>query len=158
MPPARTKPATAPVEKGPVQPVPEQPHPPVDPAPGPPPASGPTGLELSVAAPLEPLAAPALAEPPPAPAAVPLGVQRHQPLTTTGTELVDEDGNPLPDDLAVLFDLTRPEQTVVYPRLRIYERQTYTGSRRTVTKLLYTPGNAVPRAEVDQLRRALSKA
>ncbi|AUY50475.1 hypothetical protein [Streptomyces sp. CB01881] len=120
-----------------------------------PPAS-PPGMELSAAAPLEPPTAPPAPEPAPSPEPpTQPGITAHQPLVVDHTDLVGEDGNELPRDLAELFDLTHPEWTVVYPRLRIYQRRTYTGSRRTVTQLLYTPAQSIPRAEFDQLQRAL---
>ncbi|GAA2746103.1 hypothetical protein [Kitasatospora cinereorecta] len=121
------------------------------------PPAGPPGMELSAVAPIEPPTAPPSTElafspePPTQP-----GITAHQPMVVDHTELVGEDGNELPHDLAELFDLTHPEWTVVYPRLRIYQCRTYTGSRRTVTQLLYTPAQSIPRAEFDQLRQALS--
>ncbi|WP_406205243.1 hypothetical protein OH807_30500 [Kitasatospora sp. NBC_01560] len=143
-PPAKT---TAAAPNAPSGPVAEQPAAPA-------PAAAP-GVELSAAAPLEP---PTDASPPPPPSVDPPaspGITLHQPLASADVVLVDEDGNELPPVLADLFDLTHPEWTVVYPRVRIYQRRTYTGSRRSVTRLLYTPSQSVPRAEVDQLRQAL---
>ncbi|MGW4891076.1 hypothetical protein ACWEQL_02235 [Kitasatospora sp. NPDC004240] len=117
-----------------------------------PPAS-PPGMELSAATPLEPPTASHAPEPAPSrqPPAQP-GITAHQPLVVDHTELVGEDGSELPHDLAELFDLTHPEWTVVYPRTRIYRRRTYAGSHRTVTQLLYTPAQPIPRGEFDQLR------
>lgn len=68
---------------------------------------------------------------------------------------MDEDGTALTTDLAELFDLTQPERTVIYPRVRIYQRFTYPGSVRTVTQLLHTPGHGIPRPEFEALRQAL---
>ncbi|MFI6447800.1 hypothetical protein [Kitasatospora sp. NPDC050543] len=120
------------------------------------PEASPPGMELSAAAPLEPPAAAHASEPAPNPEPpTQTGITAHQPLVIDHMELVGEDGSELPHDLAELFDLTHPEWTVVYPRLRIYQRRTYTGSQRTVTQLLYTPAQSIPRAEFDQLRMAL---
>ncbi|MFE7526723.1 hypothetical protein ACFU7Y_13470 [Kitasatospora sp. NPDC057542] len=83
------------------------------------------------------------------------GITAHQPLATGHAELVDEDGTPLPHDLEQLFDLTHPEQTVVFARLRIYQSRTYPGTHRTVTQLLYVPTQSIPRDEFERLRLAL---
>ncbi|MEV8095249.1 hypothetical protein [Kitasatospora sp. NPDC085879] len=116
-----------------------------------PPPAGPPGMELSAAAPLEPPTASPAPEPAPSPEPpTQPGITAHQPLAVDHTELVGEDGNELPYDLAELFDLTHPEWTVIYPRLRIYQRRTYTGNRRTVTQLLYTPAQPIPRGELDR--------
>ncbi|MEV7926135.1 hypothetical protein [Kitasatospora sp. NPDC088779] len=110
--------------------------------------------ELSAAAPLDPpsssTAAPELNQVEPTP-----GITAHQPLAIGHVDLVDEDGTPLPHDLEQLFDLTRPEQTVVFPRLRIYQNRTYPGTNRTVTQLLYVPTQPIPRDEFDRFRQAL---
>ncbi|MFJ1706874.1 hypothetical protein [Kitasatospora sp. NPDC088346] len=121
-----------------------------------PPPVSPPGIELSAAAPLEPPASVSAQPPAPSPELPPTPeITTHQPLDSDDVELVDEDGDELPQDLAELFDLTHPEWTVVYPRVRIYQRRTYTGSRRTVTHLLYTPAQSIPRSELDQFRHAL---
>ncbi|MFJ6380123.1 hypothetical protein ACIQI7_09000 [Kitasatospora sp. NPDC092039] len=111
--------------------------------------------ELSAAAPLDPPPR-TTAEPEPnqMEPATP-GIVAHQPLATGHVDLVDEDGAPLPQDVEQLFDLTHPEQTVVFARLRIYQNRTYPGTHRIVTQLLYTPAQSIPRTEVDRLRVAL---
>ncbi|MFD7450387.1 hypothetical protein [Kitasatospora sp. NPDC059827] len=111
--------------------------------------------ELSAAAPLDPPPGPtATPEPNQAEPAAP-GITAHQPLGSGHVELVDEDGILLPHDLEQLFDLAHPEQTVVFPRLRIYQRRTYPGTDRTVTQLIYVPTQSVPRDEFERLRLAL---
>ncbi|MFB8235553.1 hypothetical protein ACFC58_03285 [Kitasatospora purpeofusca] len=127
-----------------------------------------SGIELPTSAPLEPPSAATtpptdLPLPPTTPSGPPTehpaanpSINAHQPLATDDIVLVDEAGDELPRDLATLFDLTHPEWTVVQPKVRIYQRRTYTGSRRTTTQLLYTPAQSIPRAEFDQLRNSLS--
>ncbi|WP_371517697.1 hypothetical protein [Kitasatospora sp. NBC_01300] len=113
-------------------------------------------VELSAAAPIEPPPEPGGMTPEPDHQdAVSPGLTVHQPLATDHVELVDEDGNPLPRDLEQLFDLTHPEWTVIYPRVRIYQNRTYAGTRRAVTQLLYVPAQSIPRAEFDRFRQAL---
>ncbi|MBO1415100.1 hypothetical protein [Streptomyces sp. FH025] len=111
--------------------------------------------ELSAAAPLDPPPSPtAVPEPNQAEPTTP-GITAHQPLASDHVELVDEDGTPLPHDLEQLFDLTHPEQTVVFARLRIYQSRAYSGTHRTVTQLLYVPTQSIPRDEFERLRLAL---
>ncbi|MCC9309278.1 hypothetical protein LN042_19675 [Kitasatospora sp. RB6PN24] len=112
-------------------------------------------VERSAAAPLEPPAAKASQPAEDSARFTVLGLSDHQDLHNGPVELVDEDGTPLPKDLAELFDLTHPEWTVIFPRVRIYQRFTYPGSDRTVTQLLHTPGNGIPRPELEALRQAL---
>ncbi|MFJ6770123.1 hypothetical protein ACIQOV_03940 [Kitasatospora sp. NPDC091257] len=115
----------------------------------------PPPAELSAAAPLDPPPSRTAAPEPSQPDVTTPGITAHQPLATGHVELVDEDGAPLPHDLEQLFDLTRPEQTVVVARLRIYQSRTYPGTSRTVTQLLYVPTQSVPRDEFERLRLAL---
>ncbi|MFJ4189447.1 hypothetical protein [Kitasatospora sp. NPDC089509] len=112
--------------------------------------------ELSAAAPLDPPPSPTAAPQPHQAEPTTPGITAHQPLASGHVDLVDEDGNPLTHDLEQLFDLTHPEQTVVFPRLRIYQSRTYPGTHRTVTQLLYVPTQAIPRDEFEGLRLALS--
>ncbi|WP_327074417.1 hypothetical protein OG196_31740 [Kitasatospora purpeofusca] len=123
-----------------------------------PPSPAVPGTEVSSAAPLEPAAAPLpppTAPPPHPEAPVTPGITQHQPLLSDGVTLVNADGDELPHDLDALFDLTHPDWTVVYPKVRIYQRRSYKGSGRTATQLLYTPAQSIPRAEFDQLRQTL---
>ncbi|MGW4694888.1 hypothetical protein ACWEO1_21220 [Kitasatospora cineracea] len=108
--------------------------------------------EASAAAPLEPPPA-APKQPEPRPEGPVPGVTLQAPASAADSELVDENGALLPDDPGELFDLTHPEWTVVFPRVRIYERRTVPGSHRTVTHLLYIPSKSVPRPEFDRLRQ-----
>ncbi len=110
--------------------------------------------ETSAAAPLEPPAVPADSTEPDA-GGTPTGITFQPPAPAADTELVDEHGALLPRDLGELFDLTHPEWTVVFPKVRIYQRRAIPGSRRTVTHLLYVPAQSIPRAEFDRLRLAL---
>ncbi|ROR42968.1 hypothetical protein EDD39_1103 [Kitasatospora cineracea] len=109
--------------------------------------------EASAAAPLEPPPVPP-EQPEPRPEGPVPGITLQAPASAADSELVDENGSPLPGDPSELFDLTHPEWTVVFPKVRIYERRTVPGSRRTVTHLLYIPAKSVPRAEFDRLRQA----
>lgn len=111
--------------------------------------------ELSAAAPLDPPPSRTADPEPSQPEPTTPGITAHQPLATGHVELVDEDGTPLPHDLEQLFDLTHPEQTVIFARLRIYQSRTYPGTHRTVTQLLYVPTQSIPRAEFERLRLAL---
>ncbi|MGX4733157.1 hypothetical protein [Kitasatospora griseola] len=121
------------------------------PAAAPAPAPAP---ETSAAAPLEPPAAP-VDSTEPGLEGTPTGITFQPPAPAADTELVDEHGALLPHDLDELFDLTHPEWTVVFPKVRIYQRRAIPGSRRTVTHLLYVPAQSIPRAEFDRLRLAL---
>ncbi|MFF4819833.1 hypothetical protein ACFY2K_35255 [Kitasatospora sp. NPDC001309] len=111
--------------------------------------------DLSAAAPLDPPPSPTAAPEPSQPEPTTPGIKAHQPLASGHVDLVDEDGAPLPHDLGQLFDLAHPEQTVVFPRLRIYQSRTYPGTHRTVTQLLYVPTQSIPRDEFERLRLAL---
>ncbi|WP_416876415.1 hypothetical protein [Kitasatospora sp. SC0581] len=111
--------------------------------------------ELSAAAPLDPPPGPTAEPEPNQEEPTTPGIAAHQPLASGHVDLVDEDGTLLPHDLEQLFDLSHPEQTVVFPRLRIYQRRTYPGTHRTVTQLLYVPTQSIPRDEVERVRLAL---